>query len=1001
MLFAFLLVPMLSSLTVLADPPPGTPEVSNTYCSTWSNGTGICDDYNFAHDLSSSDEWVRSNYLFEMHNTTSVTMTLEWEMHEFNSTLIGLEGLNPGGGFNNSTSGAPVDYIRNYLGHTTQSGLQVRQMIMNEFSAAVELLVNETYNGTAEVESQIVNSVQIEGQTIQCSDDPLTDSADEVAGLENNAFQPPLCLKSVARIVVADDILNLSDEELDIERAFKGLLTMGAEISSNFTLIERPGHRATYELTPPDYATFSAVDASGGMIPHQVGGFTYHSASWMTDGLALIGGENMLANGSFTTVLRESSTTSAVSIDSENDHGISIRATADIRDADNSILTAEMDIHFLPQDVLEEWGFTLGQGNIVIPWITSDGIRLAYEYGLLDLDEFTDMVPLQDVETAVFNASEVELVMNNPNWKAADTRGGLNFTHSPGVTCAELTAHSHCLSGATAMNGTYPVTMVTRSEPFPADPLEKLTEIISGMDRLENVTEVAQEDLSAILSVLVYEHQVNTSFITDALPDWLPPTEIEVEVLLPDWIASDVGDPRTITLTASSRGGEEVAVALTGPNPYHRRWSDPICDVSAACGDNSADLICKSEWKSCINIEARVNIPDFAIHEWTQEIELTVEATIDVELYRLEVPQSLIDDYGITAPVIPSDLVRHLIAYGDEQQGGLNGLVGETVEIPLGDTTHDLEISNNGLQAFADSIAAMMNQEMSTMAQSDEMLTIDLSGLRFSASVERLARPLSPFIDDDEPLLFTLQLQRTKVSGRYSNGGVVVDTSSGLTALPSLFHGMLGVFDARTASGDGLVTVPNEPLLVEVQPLFIDEDIDPDFDSDGDGEDGNDRDLVIRPSVLLELTMPTGLEVEFSSELGRDEQSMLAGSRKKIVYRLPLCTYNDPIDCKQESDEISLQFTVGYAFLLQELIPYLIGLLLLIGMLVWRRQRKKAQQRAATKMKQQQIRSVAVNTHAVEREMLGLAPMADGGYTGGSSGDSSDWFDGLDMSEEW
>lgn len=995
------MVPVLSAVPALADPPPGTPEVTNTICSTWNNGSGICDDYNFAHDLSSADEWVRSNYRFEMHNTTSVTMTLEWEMHEFNRTLIGLEGLNPGGGFNNSSSGAPVDYIRNYLGYTTQSGLQVRQMILNEFSLAVEEMVNETYNGTAEVVSQIVNSVTIEGQNIQCSDDATADSADEVAGLENNAFQPPLCLQSVAQITISDDLLGLSEQNLDMERAFQGLLTMGAQVTSNFTLVERSGHRATYHLIPPEYATFSDVDSSGTMILHQQGGFDYYSASWMTDGLGLANGIQTHGNGSFTSVLRDSASTRAVALDPAVDRGITIRATADLRDADNSLLSAEMDIHYLPRSVLDEWGFSLGLGNIEIPWITSDGIRLAYEYGLLDLGEFTDMVPVDDVESAVFNASEVELVMNPPTWKPADANGGLNFTHTPGATCAELISFTHCLSGARAMNGSYPVTMMTSSEPFPADPLEKLTSLISAQDGLENLTNIPLEDVSALLSVLIYEHQVNTSFITDTLPDWLPPTDIEVLILLPDWIASDVGDPRSITLRASSAGGEEVPVALTGQNPYHRRWSDPICETSAACSDSSKDLVCKSEWKSCINIHADVNLPEFTIHEWKQEIELVIEANIKVQLYRIEVPESLIADYDISAEAIPSDLVRHIIAYGDEQDGGLNGLVGQTIEVPLGDETHNLELSNNGLQAFANSLADMMNSEIAKMEQADEMLTVDLSGLRFSASVDPMVRPLSPFIDDDEPLTFTLQLDRTNVAARYSNGGVVVDTSSGVTLLPTLVHGMLGAFDGRGANGgDGLVTLPADPLLVEVQPVFIDEDLDPDVDSDSDGDAGNDRDLVVRPSIVLELTMPTGLEVEFTSDLGRDEQSMLSGSRKKIIYRVPLCTANNPVDCDQESDQISLQFTVGYAFLLQELLPYLLALLLLIGMLIWRRRRKKAQKRAAQKVKTEQIRSVSVNTHAVEREMLGLSPVA-GGYAGSPSGDASDWFDGLDMTDEW
>ncbi|MBT4059692.1 MAG: hypothetical protein HOE69_05220 [Euryarchaeota archaeon] len=997
MILAFLIVPLLSSLPVLADPPPGTPDVTNNYCATWSNGTGICDDYNFAHDASASGEWVRSNYDFVMHNTTSITMTLEWEMHEFDRAAIGLEAMDLGGGFDANNSGAPVDYIRNYLGYTTSSGLQVRQLILNEFSSAVESLVNDTYSGSAVVESQIVNQVTIEGQSISCTDDMNADSIDEVFGLPNNAFEPPLCLRSVAQIDVGTDLLGIGDSSIDIERAFQGLLTMGAEVSSNFTLVSRPGHRSTFTLTPPNYATFSEVGGNGSLVPQIQGSTPYNAGSWMTDGLSDLGSGNSLSTASITSIYRNG-TTNAVSIDPETDHGISIYATADLRDETNTRLSAEIDVHYLPQSVLEDWGFSLGSGNIEIPWITSDGIRMAHEYGLLDLDDFSNMIPLGDIESAVFSATEIDLVMNPLTWKEPDNSGGLNFTHSPGTTCGELIQVTHCLLGVNAMEGTFPVTMETSSEPFPADPLEKLTTLISAQDGLENLSSIPKEDISAILSILVYEHELDTSFIAESLPDWLPPTEIELTILLPDWIASNVGDPHSITLTASSGGGETTSLEITGPNPYHRRWSDPICDVSAACSDSSSDLICKSDWRSCIGVKATLDLPSFEIHEWSQEIELIVEGDISVDIYRIEAPGVLTDDFGVSMEAIPSDLIRHVIAFGDEQDGGINGLLGQTIDVPLGDQTHQLEISNNGLQSFANSLADMMNDELSAMQQSDEMLSVDLSGLHFSASVPWMERPYDGVIDDDEPLSFSLSLDRTKISAQYYDGAVNINTAPGYGAIPSIFEGLLDTFNIKAASGsNGVVTLPPEPILVPVEPISEQQDLDGSIDTNEDGDPNNDRDLDIRPAITLELTMPRGLEIEFSSSMGRDEQKMLGGSRRQIIYRVPLCTEVDPNDCAGQSDEVSLQFTIGYAFIFQEILPYLMGLLLLIILLVYRRRRKKAQKREAKKEKQLEVRSVSVNTHAVERELLGLQPM---GGAGGAANDGSDWFTGIDLDDD-
>ncbi len=996
-IFALLIVPLFSSLPVLAEPPPGTPEVTNTYCATWNNGTGICDDYNFAHDLTQSNEWVRSNYHFEMHNTTSITMTLEWELHEFNRSVIGLQDMDLGGGFDMNNSGAPVDYIRNYLGYTTNSGLQVRQLILNEFSATVESLVNDTYGGSAQVESQIVNQVTIEGQNIACTDDMNEDSIDEVFGLPNNAFNPPLCLRSVAQIQIDSDILGLSGSDLDVERGFQGLLTMGAEVTSNFTLVARAGHRSTFELIPPNYATFSSVGGGGTLIPHQQGNVQYNSGLWVTDGLSMQGNENTLINASIISVLRDG-TTSAVSIDQYVDHGISIYAEVDLRDATNSRVNAEMDIHYLPKTVLDDWGFSLGDGNIQLPWITSDGIRMAHEYGLLDLDDFSEMIPLQDVESAILNASEIEIGMNPATWKQADASGGLNFTHTPSVTCAELVPVTHCLSGGSAMDGSFPVTLVTSSEPFSADPLEKLTNLISGQSGLENITSIPQEDVSALLSVLVYQHQFDTSFISDSLPDWLPPTEIEVTILLPDWISSDVGDPRSITLSASSASGEETPLAITGPNPYHRHWSDPICDVSAACSDSSPDLICQSDWRSCIKIHTVLHLPEFEVHEWSQEIELAVEGQISVELYRIEVPQVLIEDTGLEIETIPSDLIRHIIAYGDEQEGGVNGLLGKTIEVPLGDEIHQLELSNDGLQAFANSLSDMMNDKISTMQESDDLLTVDLSSLHFSASVDRMERPYNGIINDDKPIKFILQLDKTMIRAKYLDGAITISTSSAQGAIPSLMNGMLDVFNIRNAGeSDGVVTLPPEPVVEEVSPIFMVEDVDSGTDSNMDGNSNNDQDLVIRPALVFELTMPAGLHLEFTSSLGRDEQNTVEGNRQHILYRAPLCIGENTNNCEAEqSDEVSLQFTVGYGFIIQELMSYLFVLLAIIFILFYLRSRRKKRKRLAKEQTLIQVRSAKSNTYEVERELLGISPTS---ATSGSGADI-DWTAGIDLDDD-
>ncbi len=992
-LFALLMVPLLISLPALADPPPGTPDVTNNFCSTWNNGTGICDDYNFAHDLTSATDWVNSKYEFEMHNTSKITLTLEWEMHEFNRSAIGLEDMDLGAGFDSNNSGAPVDYIRNYLGYTTPQGIQVRQMILNEFSSAVEELVNNAYNGTADVQSSIVDEVNIGGQNIQCSDDMNADSIDEVLGLDNNAFQPPLCLQSVAEIEIGEGLFNISENPINLERAFQGLLTMGASVSTDFTLVSSPGHYSTFELIPPNYVTFSEISGNGVLVPHQQGSFQYNTARWVTDGYNEQSGGINYSDVSITSIYRNT-TTNSVMLDIANDQGLTINMLADLRDGENSVVSAEIDIHYFPQSVLEDWGFSLGNG-IEIPWITSDGIRMAHEYGLLNIDDFSHMLPLEDVETAILDVTDTEIILNDLTWKEPDLSGGLNFSHTPTQTCSELVVVTHCLTGANAMNATFPVTLISSSEPFPASPLEFVTDRLRDQPGFENITEITEQDVSALLSILSYEYEFDTDFITDSLPDWLPPTEIEMTILLPDWIESDLGNHDRITIHASSQQSNEQTIAITGPNPYYQRWNDPICDGGGACSDASANLICSSSEKTCININAQLDFPSFEIHEWSQEIELEVEGKISIEVYRLAFPDLLTEDYGLTIEAIPSDLIRHVIAYGDEQEGGLNGLFGETIPIELGENTHYLELSNLGLERFANSLSASLNEELSNLKQSEDEFTVDPSGLHFSAYVDYMERPYDGIIDDDEPLRFTLALDKTVISAGYDSGSVNIDTTKGHGVIPSFFNALLSAFDIRGSSdSDGVVTLPPEPYVVEVEPVIIVEDIDENHDTNNDGDLNNDQDLDVRPSIVFELSLPPGLEVEISSSLGRAEQYMIDGDRKKIIYRVPHCSEENPDDCDDQVDEVSLQFTIGYAFILQELMPYIIGLLVIIFLLFYMRSRRKKRKKEKQEIQQIQKRAVSINTYAVERDLLGLDSTPSGGG-------ELDWMAGLDFDDDF
>jgi len=670
-LVVLLLAATLLAMPAAADPPPGVSEVTNVVCSTWNDTDGICDDYDFGHDLTSSQEWVHGRYLFDMQSTDSVTLTLEWEVHEFNRSRLGLQDMDLGGNYSMITSGAPADYIRNYLVMQTIFNMSVRDLMLQEISDSVEELVRETYGGEVHsIQTDYVDQVTMNNVQIECTEDPDSDSADELEGLPNNAFQPPICLRTTANIRVDPDMVGFSnDSELNLERTYQGLLTMGGAVTTNLSLFSPAGHESTFEVAAPSYGTIESVSGGGSTPIRQDGPFQYKIGSWTLSNLdAAAGSDDMLRDVSMTTTSRDA-VPRVVRLDLENDVGLQASATLDLRDEMANQLTLEIGMHYLPRSTLDAWGIDLMGSNIDLPWVTSDGFRLAYHNGLIDLDDFSDAIPLDTVNDTIQQYSALDVNMGPLTWLDFNSTGGLNFSYMPGQTCAEGTPVNYCLQGSNAMNGTYPVYMTSVSDPFVAEPMVVLNDLFEQREGFPDLSSLTTDDLAAVLSVLQYEFEVNTSFIEGLIPDDLPPTDVSLTVILPEWVTSTTGDPSTITFHSRVGESEQIPVGVTGQDAYHARWSEAICESSAVCTDSSPDLLCHSTWKTCISITATLDFSELNVREWSRAVELVVGGSIRVELYRLEVPESFVDLDGLTIEAIPSDLLRYAISVGDQTEG--------------------------------------------------------------------------------------------------------------------------------------------------------------------------------------------------------------------------------------------------------------------------------------------------------------------------------------------
>ena len=268
------------STTVSAD--PGDPEVVNTICQTWNSTSGICDDYNYADDEPASMEWIEGRYNVNMANATEMSVTLEWAIHEVRRDDVLLGDLPLGNGSDASTDGIPADYLRNYIDYVTLSGSTVREMLRSSVSSTVSSVIGG-FGTPSGVQTSYVNQITYEDQTIQCTDNPDVDSADEVAGLPNDAYNPPLCLRTTLSISVDPAELGMTAIGLDVERTYQGLLTMGGTVRTNINLTALPGHVASYEFVPPSYGTVLDLSGGGDLVPATWGGYDYTYGRWNID----------------------------------------------------------------------------------------------------------------------------------------------------------------------------------------------------------------------------------------------------------------------------------------------------------------------------------------------------------------------------------------------------------------------------------------------------------------------------------------------------------------------------------------------------------------------------------------------------------------------------------------------------------------------------------------------------------------------------------------------
>ena len=905
---------------------------------------GTCDTWDKADDgTENQQDWIVGIYEFDLVDTSTINMEMSWALHEFNRSTLGLDGaaLNAALAAEGMSpqDGAPADLIRNYFDQTTAGPgtPTVRDKLILEVNDTIEDLLSSGFGSVNSISTDYVNSISNSGITTTCSDDPSMDSASE-AGLSDNVFDPPICFSVTASVTLSTSTFNLgSVDPLTLERVYRGMLVMGSDITSNFDLFSEPGHNSAFVINPPDFATVKSVDPEGTRVIKQ-GPPSYMAAQWEIDNLdAPIGGERLTQTASVEIGHRNSTQTSSVEIGPE-DTGITLHVTLDLSDEDSAWVDIVAGINHIDEATMSDWGISLVDvtENAQIPWVTSDGIRLAYQSDLVDLDNFTNNFPMDLVGDAIEGAvpGVGDVTIGSPSWVSQslpvgipEPAGGLNFTH---VSCPETlppgTQVYYCVEGPNAMDGSHPIYLRATSNTFELRMLDLLKQEVDDSTGLLDV--IQESDLQRILdSGLTIETEFGQDLLQDMIPNDLPPSELTLELILPQWLQTATGDG-SIVLVERSNGVDDLAISIGDPNSYDPRHAILDSDGNEICSADEAD------W-SCIDLDVELDVSDLNFNEWGPSIDLTASFSATIDVYRIKIPDEVLDELKsdnttVSLEVIPSDLIRLGIDIGGRLAEPLND------DVNLGgDEDYNLEFTTEGLEALVERIGIELTNELHESAEKasneEDAVEIDLSGIQIITSLENLGG-IGTSIGDETPIRLSVKIPEFTFEAGVTNGwngiidgeptvGVVTAFQSPLINAVNSFQNLLTNIGLTSLqmSGSGLDIDNNgEPFEFSFESSNIELNEETDSDLRGD----------------VTFLMPDGITLEnFQTANGWEKVDEVDG-RQRITLSLESLT---------AGEEITFSVKVSWWYVLSQIWIYPT---IILSLIVWRvRARRKKKKR--------------------------------------------------------
>tara|TARA_B100000482_G_scaffold185313_1_gene161895 strand:+ start:3645 stop:6623 length:2979 start_codon:yes stop_codon:yes gene_type:complete len=960
---AMLLVMLLIFPVYSASPPPGEPEVGNDICSTWNSQNGICDDYQSNLDGSTFDEWIKSSIVVNVVNADSVSLTISTAVHELSRSDLDLEDLDLQGD-SNFEDGIPADYIRNYL-DLERNGFTIEERMISLIQTNMREYIEDNFDYTEDSLLNTISSIDFSSiGNLQCTYDNSQDSIDEVNGIMNDPFNPPLCFRGVFILTLNPDNLGIKENTGDLDRTIRGLLLMGGDVESSFNAKALPGHYVELTVSPPDYSTAFGVENPGILLtknnPNQLPQNYGHLSLDNTVP------ENINSDLSENLVMRIKNRDPSLIL-SIDDHqpSLSIDVFIDARESSNTEIEMILSIHYLTSDALNNWLVDFEDDEMNIPIITSDGIRML-DYELEeDLSPLIQGIPIGEISTGFSELFGTQIDFIQPIFSSSDDSGGLDFRHQNGETCNEMLEVRYCLDDETPMSGNYPIYIQSSSQPVQV----QMSNIIQNMlgSSLGDVSTldfsiVNDEDFAAMMSVVEVNFSSNSGWLQEILPEDFPNTNINLELLLPEWIRSTNQEDRSIVINSLFHEDENYESGFEGTRIFD--WQHPICLNSVPCEDSSDDLICSSKQATCITSKAEFFIDNIAINELSGEINIDFDAEIILSIHRLNID---LGEENIELQPIPSDLIRRAIAIGDRKppsfgnqinsEGGLLG--GSEIKAPLdfgNGKMINMTISNSGMSQFAEDLneifpSVISDNELSNFALDFGFRKYDLNTnlvrtpFQFNPEIYQIPETITP--SDLNPINFSASIKNAEMSLSSLDNQLNLDVHrSSYGSSQYLFQWPFG----NPITSDFGITFENSQIQQQIFPIM-------EYTIFG----------TIRTSSYIVMHMPDEIRFSsFESSKGLGDISEVEG-RQIITYLTPVCPDSQTwYDCKKNADLVTFSLEYSWSFIFVELIPYIILLISLLAMFSVRVRRRRKEKRLLKIQKQELLQSELTEVAAVE-----------------------------------